>query len=103
LPDSLEKNLVSVYAAATGLPEEQIAQMLADETWFNADEAVAIGLATDVFGRMKGAIPAEYLNKFERVPADLIETAEELELVATTVPNTKAALTASAKALTSEL
>ena len=103
LLDSLEKDLVSVYAAATGLPEDQIAQMLADETWLNADEAVAIGLATDVFGKMRGAIPAEYLARFEHVPADLIETADEVELVATTVPNTKAALTASVKALTGEL
>jgi ATP-dependent Clp endopeptidase proteolytic subunit ClpP len=99
--DSLEKDLVSVYAAATGLPEDQIAQMLADETWFNADEAVAIGLATHVFGSMKGGIPAEYLAKFQHVPADLLE-AEETEHVAT-VPNTKAALTASVKALTGEL
>ena len=77
--------------------------MLADETWFTASEAVAIGLATDVAGKMRGAIPAEYLNKFEHVPADLIETADEVELVATTVPNTKAALTSSLKALTGEL
>jgi ATP-dependent Clp protease, protease subunit len=38
LLDSLEKDLVGVYAAATGLSEDQITQMLADETWFNADE-----------------------------------------------------------------
>jgi hypothetical protein len=49
---------------------------------------------------MKGAIPAEYLNKFEHVPADLAVN-EEVE--ASIVPNTKAALTASVKALTSQL
>jgi ATP-dependent Clp endopeptidase proteolytic subunit ClpP len=100
LLDSLEKDLVSVYAKATGLTDDQIAQMLADETWFTADEAVAIGLATHVHGKVSGGIPVEYLNKFEHVPADLVAN-EDAEV--SIVPNTKAALTASLKALTGEL
>jgi ATP-dependent Clp endopeptidase proteolytic subunit ClpP len=104
LLDSLEKDIVGVYAKATGLPDDQIAQMMADETWFSADEAVAIGLATDVFGKMKGAIPVEYLNKFEHVPADLLEKEDaEPELVATTLPNTMSGLRASVRQLTGEL
>ena len=101
LLDSLEKDLVSVYAGATGLPEDRIAQLMADETWFNADEAVAIGLATTVFGKMSSAIPAEYLAKFEHVPADLLEQNEpEAESV---VPNTMAGLRASVRTLNTEL
>jgi ATP-dependent Clp endopeptidase proteolytic subunit ClpP len=103
LLDSLERDLISIYSSATKLPADEIARMMADETWFSADEALGVGLATDVFGKMRGAIPAEYLNKFERVPADLIETAEEVEFVTTTVPNTKAGLVASVKALNVEL
>jgi hypothetical protein len=49
---------------------------------------------------MKGAIPAEYLAKIEHVPADLAVN-EEVEVA--TIPNTKAALSASVKALTSQL
>jgi Clp protease len=101
LLDSLEKDLVSVYVGATGLPEDRIAQLIADETWFNADEAVAIGLATTVFGKMSSAIPVEYLAKFEHVPADLLEQNEpEAEAV---VPNTMAGLRASVRTLTTEL
>jgi ATP-dependent Clp endopeptidase proteolytic subunit ClpP len=100
LLDSLEKDLVSVYAKATGLPDDRITQMMSDETWFSADEAVAIGLATDVFGKMSGGIPVEYLAKFEHVPSDLVAD-EDAE--ASIVPNTKAALSASVKSLTGEL
>ena len=100
LLDSLEKDLVGVYAKATGLPDDQIAQLLADETWFTADEAVAIGLATHVYGKVSGGIPVEYLNKFEHVPSDLVAN-EDAEV--SIVPNTKAALTASVNALTSQL
>jgi len=101
LLDSLEKDLVSVYAGATGLPEDRITQLMADETWFNADEAAAIGLATTVFGKMSSAIPAEYLAKFEHVPADLLEQNEpEAEAV---VPNTMAGLRASVRTLNVEL
>jgi ATP-dependent Clp endopeptidase proteolytic subunit ClpP len=101
LLDSLEKDLVGVYAKATGLPEDRIAQLMADETWFSADEAVAIGLATNAFGKMNSAIPAEYLAKFEHVPADLLEQNEpEAEAV---VPNTMAGLRASVRTLSTEL
>jgi hypothetical protein len=51
---------------------------------------------------MRNAIPAEYLNKFEHVPAELLEK-EEQDPDALIVPNTKAALQASVKALTSQL
>jgi hypothetical protein len=43
---------------------------MADETRFDASEALAIGLATHVAGKVKGAIPPEYLAKFEHVPSD---------------------------------
>jgi ATP-dependent Clp endopeptidase proteolytic subunit ClpP len=101
LLDSLEKDLISIYASATKLPDDEIARMMADESWFTASESLAIGLATDLAGSMRGAIPVEFLNKFEHVPADLLD-AEETEHVAI-VPNTKAALTASVKALTVEI
>jgi hypothetical protein len=101
LLDSLEKDLVGVDAKATGLTEDRIAQLMADETWFNADEAVAIGLATTVFGKMNSAIPAEYLCKFEHVPADLLEQNEPEAEAA--VPNTMAGLRASVRTLNTEL
>ncbi len=86
---------------ATGLPEDRIAQLMADETWFSADEAVAIGLATNAFGKMNSAIPVEYLAKFEHVPADLLEQNEPEAEAA--VPNTMAGLRASVRTLNVEL
>jgi hypothetical protein len=51
--------------------------------------------------KVNGAIPAEYLAKFEHVPSDLVSGAQDSDTSIT--PNTKAALSASIKALTSEL
>ncbi len=102
LLDSLEKDLVGVYAAATGLPDDRVAQLMADETWFDASEALAIGLATRVASKVTGAIPVEYLAKFEHVPSDLVVT-DEQDSESSTMPNTKAALSASVKALNTQL
>ncbi|MEO5919925.1 MAG: head maturation protease, ClpP-related [Pseudolysinimonas sp.] len=41
--DTIEKSLVDIYAAKAG--ENDWAQLLADETWMTAAEAVALGLA----------------------------------------------------------
>jgi hypothetical protein len=101
LLDSLERDLVGVYASATGLSDDRVAQLMADETWFDADEALAIGLATHVHGKMTAAIPVEYLNKFEHVPSDLVSDEQDSDI--SIVPNTKAALSTSVKALTGEL
>ena len=40
--------LVSVYVAFTGQSEEQVRTWMAEETWFNADEALEHGFATKV-------------------------------------------------------
>lgn len=42
-----DDNIVSVYAARTGKSAEEIKQLLADETWMTADEAVEMGFADE--------------------------------------------------------
>ncbi len=49
--DILEKitdNLVNIYAARTGRPREQIAELVDMETWLNASDALDLGLITDI-------------------------------------------------------
>jgi len=43
--DKLKNTLVNAYVRKTGMEAEQIAQMMDDETWLNATEAVAFGFA----------------------------------------------------------
>lgn len=49
-----DKTIVSIYAdTMTGKTPKQIEQLMSAETWFTADEAVAIGLATKTDGESK--------------------------------------------------
>lgn len=43
-----DKAMADIYAARTGKPLAEVEQLMADETWFNAEEAVAAGLADKV-------------------------------------------------------
>lgn len=46
--DRIEQQLIGIYAKRTGLPEGELAQMLAAETWLTADEALAQGFITSI-------------------------------------------------------
>jgi hypothetical protein len=43
LLDTMKGNLVRAYTQKTGLPEKEIEDMMAEETWLGATEAVALG------------------------------------------------------------
>lgn len=53
--DKLKDSLVKIYADKSGMPEEDISAAMDAETWFSAEEAVAFGLADEVFEGMKAA------------------------------------------------
>lgn len=46
--ESIESSLIPIYTAKTGLSEERIKEMLADETWLNPQEAVELGFADEL-------------------------------------------------------
>ncbi len=46
--DQIGKSLVAAYQARTGMSAEEIAQLMADETWMTAEEAVEMGFADEV-------------------------------------------------------
>lgn len=46
--DKIRESLVAVYEAKTGLERERIIEMLDAETWMTAEEAVAMGFATEI-------------------------------------------------------
>lgn len=58
LLDKQSRNIAEAYAQHTGRPLAEWQQYMADETWFTAEEAVAVGLADEVMP-MKQAEPAE--------------------------------------------
>lgn len=48
LLDKINALLISEYAKRTGKTEEDITQLMSDETWFNAQEALDIGLVDEI-------------------------------------------------------
>jgi ATP-dependent Clp endopeptidase proteolytic subunit ClpP len=57
--DKQSRNIAEAYASHTGRPLAEWQQYMADETWFTAEEAVAVGLADEVMPmRKKEEAPA---------------------------------------------
>jgi ATP-dependent protease ClpP protease subunit len=69
LLESIEAQLVGIYAARTGLSAEAIGQMLAAETWLNAEDAARMGFADAVAEPIRLAASAR--PEFKNAPAIL--------------------------------
>lgn len=57
--DRIEAQLVGIYAQRTGLPDAELATMLAAETWFDAEQALAAGFVTSIAQPLKLAAMAK--------------------------------------------
>ena len=69
LLEKIDTALVDTYAKATGQTAEQIAEWMAAETWFNAQEAVANGFADRVATDDPAAQAHWNLAAYARAPA----------------------------------
>ena len=56
--EKIEAQLVSIYCKRTGIPEGDLKAMMAQETWFSAEEALAAGFATSIEAPLKIAARA---------------------------------------------
>lgn len=67
--------MVGTYAERSGASEADVAEMMADETWFTAQEAVDAGFADAISEDVQIAALAQYdvtaLTKFKNVPETL--------------------------------
>lgn len=81
--DNIGKTIVAVYREKTGLKDEEILQLMSDETWFTAEEAVKKGFADRVEGAravaasLRGSILSVGgrdfdIGKFVKFPRDLV-------------------------------
>lgn len=68
LLDKVDGSLVKTYHDRTGLPEDELAEMMAAETWLDADEAVAKGFA-DRVAEGKAAQNRWDLSAYQNAPA----------------------------------
>lgn len=71
--DKLTGTMAQTYAEATGKTPEEMKQYMSDETWFDASEALAMGLVdsiTEEDGDMPAAV-AKAIGKFNKTPEPL--------------------------------
>jgi ATP-dependent Clp protease protease subunit len=72
--DLIENNLINTYAKRTGQKREKLRDMLADETWFNAEVALAMGFATSITEATQTtniAVPAQLAKVYKHMPRNM--------------------------------
>ena len=75
--DTLEKmgdNIVDIYSERTGITSDEIRNIMNDETWLSAEEAVEQGWATklDKKEAVMNSVPKEILGRFSNVPKNVL-------------------------------
>jgi ATP-dependent Clp protease protease subunit len=76
--DKIAGSMVRGYAARSGRSEAEIAALMAAETWFDAQDAVAAGLATRIAEPVRIAASFD-IARFRNAPPALVEVIEAVE------------------------
>lgn len=73
--DKIAGSLIRGYAAKSGKPDDEIAALMAAETWFDAGDAVAAGFADRLVEPVRMAARFD-IGRFRNAPPDLVEAVE---------------------------
>jgi ATP-dependent Clp protease, protease subunit len=73
--DKIAAGMMRGYAAKSGKPEDEIAALMAAETWFDGAEALAAGLATRMAEPVRIAASFD-ITRFRNAPPALVEAGE---------------------------
>ena len=86
LLDKTEDTLLSVYERRTDLDRESLRSMLAEETWFSAEEALEFGFATHIIEPTKAVAASIREFNYKNAPKTLatVPDVPEAENIATT-------------------
>lgn len=73
--DKINETIVGIYASHTGMTEDKIRQLMAEETWYNADEALESGFVNKVVDASEDIITNAKIeiSAFKNVP-DALKT-----------------------------
>jgi ATP-dependent protease ClpP protease subunit len=69
LLESISDEIAGIYAGKTGMDQEKVRDMMKDETWLSADEAVALGFADSKFDTKKKTKSMNILDRLTK-PSD---------------------------------
>ncbi|MDV3544861.1 head maturation protease, ClpP-related [Leuconostoc falkenbergense] len=83
--DTLEKtgdSIVDIYSERTGIPSDDIRNIMNEETWLSAEEAVEQGWATklDQKEAVMNSVPKEILGRFSNIPKNVLARVEKKTL-----------------------
>lgn len=76
--DKMAASMTRGYAAKAGKPEAEIAALMAAETWFDAKDALELGLATRMAEPVRIAASFD-IARFRNAPPELVEAVAEQE------------------------
>jgi hypothetical protein len=65
--EKLKDGLVKIYSTKSGQTPEQISTAMDQETWFDAEEAVAFGFADEIYGGLEAVAKVD-VSKFSKAP-----------------------------------
>ena len=71
--DKMKENMVNTYASKSGMDADTIADLMDQETWMTASEAVDMGFADNVTGAVDLAATFDP-EKFDNVPSHILAT-----------------------------
>jgi len=74
--DKIAGSMIRGYAGRSGRSEEEIAALMTAETWFDAQEALAAGLATRMAEPVRIAASFD-IGRFRNAPPSLLEAVAE--------------------------
>lgn len=71
--DKVKQTIIAAYQDKTGLEDVRLAELMSDETWMTADEAVELGFADQVSAPvdMQASAGFSLLERFENIPRGL--------------------------------
>jgi ATP-dependent Clp endopeptidase proteolytic subunit ClpP len=70
--EKIEKQLIAVYAGRSAMAESKVAALMAAETWFTAEEALAAGLITEISEPVRAVALADLSPLgFRNLPANM--------------------------------
>ncbi|TOZ04902.1 head maturation protease, ClpP-related [Leuconostoc pseudomesenteroides] len=83
--DTLEKtgdSIVDIYSERTGISSDDIRNIMNEETWLSAEEAVEQGWATKIDKKeaVMNSVPKEILGRFSNVPKNVLARVEKKTL-----------------------
>ena len=86
--DKVKGSLIQGYAAKSGKPDDEIANLMAAETWLDAKDALDLGFIDRVAEPVKLAASFD-VSRFRNAPPELVTAASEPDAPETAEPQTE--------------